>query len=144
MLSVDVELLDVLVAEDRTVSPGELSSVPLGEGEDGGPIEGIPLAITMLVTSCVAVGLPITGGREVAIVPVLVVGSMVAVITLTVLGMAPGTLSQTLYTPIFVRSSPVQRETKHCMEASPIVRPDVVLDEQRYAMLEVKGQAFSW
>ena len=109
----------------------------------GGAIDGTPLAITMLVTSCVDAGLPIVGGR-VAIVEAVVTGCIVAVMTLAVFGTAPGTLSQMLYTPILVRSSPVQRETKHWSEPSPIVRPDVVPDVQRNVRLEVKGQVCSW
>lgn len=116
-LAVGSDLRDVEGKDDWLVSSGLVGvvtrSVLLERGAVGGGIWGTPLAMTMLVTSWVVEGLPIVDGRAVAIVGEVVAGSRVAVITLKVFGTAPGTLSQTLYTPTRNRSFPVQRETRH-------------------------------
>ena len=62
----------------------------------GAAIDGMPLAITMLVTSWVTIGLPMVAGSGAAIVDGVVAGWIVAVMTLAVLGIAPGTVSQIL------------------------------------------------
>ena len=105
-------------------------SVIVGTALDG-PSDGTPLARTILVTSCVVAGLPIVGGKGVAIVEGVAAGWIVAVMTPMVFSVDPGTLSQTSYTPILSRSIPLHRESRHWSEPSPIVRPEVAVDVQR-------------
>ncbi len=114
---------DILVLDETSVGAGIASDAKVAD-EVAIIHVGLSVAITMVLTSAVKVGLPIVAGNVFMVESIDVeLPSMVAVIVRAVLDCALAIPSQILYTLTSSSSCPVQKDTTHCTDPSPIVSP---------------------